>query len=90
MRRGRGGGTDAGHDGAGWRQYYNFGQSELVDKAEFQRRIRALVEDGRKDGPLFLVFHGSSQDIKSAPFLSLPLPPSPSPFPSRPPRRPPR
>ena len=67
---GEGGGALCGLGLTRCRQFYNFGQSELVDKHEFKRRICELVEQYKKEGPLFLVFHDNSQDIKSAASLS--------------------
>ena len=49
------------------RQYYNFGKSIDVNKHEFKDRIRELIEKHKKEGPLFLVFHDASQDVKSVP-----------------------
>ncbi|KAH9951611.1 hypothetical protein B0H21DRAFT_183121 [Amylocystis lapponica] len=49
---------------AQYRDNYNFGQSEDVSKDEFRDRICALVAAHSAAGPLFLVFHDSSQDIK--------------------------
>ncbi|KAH9943465.1 uncharacterized protein BXZ73DRAFT_97505 [Epithele typhae] len=46
------------------RKHYNFGTSEIVSRAEFKQRIRDLIAQNRADGPLFLVFHDNSQDIK--------------------------
>ncbi|OCH94131.1 hypothetical protein OBBRIDRAFT_770486 [Obba rivulosa] len=46
------------------RNYYNFGQSEDVDKKTFKRKICELIADHRALGPLFLIFHDNSQDIK--------------------------
>ncbi|KAL6309686.1 hypothetical protein BKA93DRAFT_849857 [Sparassis latifolia] len=46
------------------RDYYNFGQSEEVSKQAFKERICALVDEHSARGPLFLVFHDNSQDIK--------------------------
>ncbi|KAM5540481.1 hypothetical protein V8D89_005939 [Ganoderma adspersum] len=43
---------------------YNFGESIQVNKHEFKDRIRDLIETYRKAGPLFLVFHDSSGDLK--------------------------
>jgi hypothetical protein len=47
-------------------QNYNFGKSEDVSKAGFKNRICDLVSglSGPSRGPLFLVFHDNSQDIK--------------------------
>ncbi len=42
-----------------------------MNKQEFKDRIRELVETYRKAGPLFLVFHDSSGDLKSASHPSL-------------------
>ncbi|KAI0650785.1 hypothetical protein C8Q79DRAFT_901946 [Trametes meyenii] len=46
------------------RAFYNFGQSEVVDKRAFKQRIQGLIARLRESGPVFLVFHDSSQDIK--------------------------
>ncbi|RDX55588.1 hypothetical protein OH76DRAFT_1396980 [Lentinus brumalis] len=46
------------------REFYNFGQSIDVDKHEFRDRIRGLIDKHREHGPLFLVFHDHSQDVK--------------------------
>ncbi|KAI6034344.1 hypothetical protein BKA83DRAFT_4188596 [Pisolithus microcarpus] len=46
------------------RDHFSFGKSEEVNKATFKRRIQALIEDAKKSGPLFLVFHDNNQDIK--------------------------
>ena len=37
-----------------------------MNKHEFKDRIRELIEKHKKEGPLFLVFHDASQDVKSA------------------------
>ena len=37
-----------------------------MNKREFKERICELIETYRKAGPLFLVFHDSSGDLKSA------------------------
>lgn len=41
-----------------------------MNKHEFKDRIRDLIERYRKAGPLFLVFHDSSGDLKLATRLS--------------------
>ncbi|CCM03189.1 uncharacterized protein FIBRA_05311 [Fibroporia radiculosa] len=46
------------------RDHYSFGKSEIVDKMTFRQRIRDMIADHRAAGPLFLVFHDNSQDIK--------------------------
>ncbi|KAI0774246.1 hypothetical protein C8Q74DRAFT_1269130 [Fomes fomentarius] len=46
------------------RNRYNFSRSEDVNKGEFKQRICDMVSKYRAVGPLFLVFHGSSQDVK--------------------------
>jgi hypothetical protein len=45
-------------------QRYNFGETEFIDKKQFKERIQGLISDLTKKGPLFLVFHDNSQDIK--------------------------
>ncbi|KAF9247299.1 hypothetical protein BU15DRAFT_38431 [Melanogaster broomeanus] len=47
-----------------YKEYFSFGKSEEVDKATFKRRIQTLVSDLQSAGPLFLIFHDNSQDIK--------------------------
>ncbi|KAI0832389.1 hypothetical protein BC628DRAFT_1310050 [Trametes gibbosa] len=46
------------------REFYNFGQSEVVTKHAFKQRIQELIAKHREAGPLFLVFHDHSQDVK--------------------------
>ncbi|EMD40754.1 hypothetical protein CERSUDRAFT_111333 [Gelatoporia subvermispora B] len=46
------------------RDFYNFGKSEDVDKRTFKQRIRDLIAEHCAKGPLFLIFHDNSQDIK--------------------------
>ncbi|KAI6163017.1 hypothetical protein EDD17DRAFT_1693935 [Pisolithus thermaeus] len=46
------------------RDHFSFGKSEEVNKATFKRRIQALIEECKKSGPLFLIFHDNNQDIK--------------------------
>lgn len=46
------------------RQYFAFGTSEEVNKATFKNRIQTLIADLQSAGPLFLVFHDNSQDMK--------------------------
>ncbi|KAI1795205.1 hypothetical protein LXA43DRAFT_970852 [Ganoderma leucocontextum] len=46
------------------KDHYNFGKSIDVNKHEFKHRIHELIETYRKAGPLFLVFHDSSGDLK--------------------------
>ncbi|KAI0335439.1 hypothetical protein GY45DRAFT_1316760 [Cubamyces sp. BRFM 1775] len=46
------------------REFYNFGPSEVVNRSTFKQRIQDLINEHRSTGPLFLVFHDSSQDIK--------------------------
>ncbi|KAH9853500.1 hypothetical protein C2E23DRAFT_777126 [Lenzites betulinus] len=46
------------------REFYNFGKSEVVTRHEFKRRIQELVGKLREAGPVFLVFHDHSQDVK--------------------------
>lgn len=37
-----------------------------MNKDQFQQRICEMIDEHRASGPLFLVFHDHSQDIKSA------------------------
>ncbi|KAI0771598.1 hypothetical protein BD413DRAFT_613103 [Trametes elegans] len=46
------------------REFYKFGDSEIVNRATFRQRIQDLISQPKKEGPLFLVFHDASQDIK--------------------------
>ncbi|CAL1700743.1 unnamed protein product [Somion occarium] len=48
----------------GNRDRYNFGDSENVDKRTFRERIHKLMTDHLTKGPLYLVFHDPSQDVK--------------------------
>lgn len=59
--------------------HYNFGESEIVKKKEFKRRIHSLITSIASPGPLFLVFHDASQDLKYLGELSAPIN-SPSPI----------
>lgn len=45
-------------------QNYNFGHSQVVDKATLKHELHAKIGKALETGPLFLVFHDSSQDIK--------------------------
>ncbi|KAH9899896.1 hypothetical protein C8Q73DRAFT_681374 [Cubamyces lactineus] len=46
------------------REFYNFGPSEVVSRSTFKQRIQDLINEHKATGPLFLIFHDSSQDIK--------------------------
>ncbi|KIK92712.1 hypothetical protein PAXRUDRAFT_13075 [Paxillus rubicundulus Ve08.2h10] len=46
------------------RERFSFGTSEEVSKTTFKQRIQTLVSELQTAGPLFLVFHDNSQDIK--------------------------
>ncbi|KAI0092013.1 hypothetical protein BDY19DRAFT_990761 [Irpex rosettiformis] len=48
----------------GNRDHYNFGQSEQVHKSVVKDRVRSIINEAQERGPVFLVFHDSSQDIK--------------------------
>jgi hypothetical protein len=45
-------------------QNYNFGTTETIKKMLFGARVRQFVADLAVKGPVFLVFHDNSQDIK--------------------------
>lgn len=45
------------------RDCYAFGRSEVIPRAEFIRRIRALIRPENHEGPVYLVFHDHSQDV---------------------------
>ncbi|PPQ68001.1 hypothetical protein CVT26_007364 [Gymnopilus dilepis] len=45
-------------------QNYQHGESEIVKKATFRERIVALIDSLREYGPVFLIFHDNSQDVK--------------------------
>ncbi|KAF9446955.1 hypothetical protein P691DRAFT_803252 [Macrolepiota fuliginosa MF-IS2] len=47
-----------------YRYAYNFGTSEKIPRSTFKSRVRELIEQLRAEGPLYLVFHDNSQDIK--------------------------
>ncbi|KAI0773443.1 hypothetical protein BC629DRAFT_1291073 [Irpex lacteus] len=49
----------------GNRDHYNFGQSEQIPKSAIKDRVRSVIDEARAAGPLFLVFHDSSQDMKT-------------------------
>lgn len=46
------------------RQNYTFGTSETIKKAAFKKRIQDLIRSLSEYGPIFLVFHDNSQDVK--------------------------
>ncbi|KAK7060577.1 hypothetical protein VNI00_001343 [Paramarasmius palmivorus] len=48
----------------GNRDHYNFGESQIITKAEFKRRIQGLFQRLRSMGTCFLVFHDPTQDVK--------------------------
>ncbi|KAI0796695.1 hypothetical protein C8Q75DRAFT_206669 [Abortiporus biennis] len=58
------------------KENYLFGVSEEVSKAEFKRKICELIGKYQQGGPLFLIFHDPSQDIKDlrSPAIDAPLP----------------
>ncbi|KAH8113271.1 hypothetical protein DFH11DRAFT_1856907 [Phellopilus nigrolimitatus] len=45
------------------RNNYNFGQSEVLNKATFKKEISGMITEFQKLGPLFLVFHDCNQDV---------------------------
>ncbi|KDR83650.1 hypothetical protein GALMADRAFT_86044 [Galerina marginata CBS 339.88] len=47
-----------------YRYNYTHGESEIVKKAVFKERIHDLIKSLAEYGPIFLVFHDNSQDIK--------------------------
>lgn len=56
-------------------QAYNFGESEKIPRSTFKGRVRSLIERLKETGPLYLVFHDNSQDIKymKSPVIDAPL-----------------
>ncbi|GJE84206.1 hypothetical protein PsYK624_002820 [Phanerochaete sordida] len=44
--------------------WYDYGDSELVPKRELKDRVAALIHESAANGPLYLVFHDASQDVK--------------------------
>ncbi|KAJ7764971.1 hypothetical protein DFH07DRAFT_810985 [Mycena maculata] len=46
------------------REHYNFGESVEITKAGLKRKIADLISDMHRHGPVFLVFHDPSQDMK--------------------------
>jgi len=55
------------------RDRYSFGHSENVDKETFGHKVCALIEKHQKPGPLFLIFHDPSQDLKYLRLLKAPV-----------------
>ncbi|KIL68062.1 hypothetical protein M378DRAFT_158568 [Amanita muscaria Koide BX008] len=57
------------------RDDFSFGQSEVTRKLEFKQKICNLITSLQRYGPLFLVFHDNSQDIKylGSPSIEAPL-----------------
>ena len=56
-------------------QFYDFGQSEDVTMKQLKERIHNMIHSMATPGPLFLVFHDNSQDIKylRSPEIDAPL-----------------
>ncbi|KAG6336841.1 hypothetical protein ID866_2237 [Astraeus odoratus] len=46
------------------RDHFVFGKSEEVNRATFKQRIQTLIEELKKSGPVFLIFHDNNQDMK--------------------------
>lgn len=46
------------------RMWYDYGKSDLIPKRELKQRVSELFSECTATGPLFLVFHDASQDIK--------------------------
>jgi len=55
------------------REHYLFGESQEVNKAELKRKICDLISGMRHHGPIFLVFHDPSQDMKILKSLEVPV-----------------
>ncbi|KAL0949460.1 hypothetical protein HGRIS_009514 [Hohenbuehelia grisea] len=47
------------------RQNFGFGKSEILSKRDFRQRILDLISGLREKGPVYLVFHDHSQDLKA-------------------------
>lgn len=54
-------------------QDYSFGASEVVPKSVFKEKICHLISSMHRYGPVVLVFHDNSQDIKLVSFLKCTL-----------------
>ncbi|KAJ7283553.1 hypothetical protein C8J57DRAFT_1292881 [Mycena rebaudengoi] len=54
-------------------QNYNFGESEIITKPGLKDKICSLISDLERFGPVFLVFHDPSQDIKYLKQLGAPI-----------------
>ncbi|EIM88114.1 uncharacterized protein STEHIDRAFT_138556 [Stereum hirsutum FP-91666 SS1] len=48
----------------GNRDNYSFGESETIPKKAFAKRINDMIDTLAKNGPVFLIFHDHSQDVK--------------------------
>ncbi|EKM59229.1 uncharacterized protein PHACADRAFT_85898 [Phanerochaete carnosa HHB-10118-sp] len=46
------------------RMNYDYGESEFVPKRQLKERVANLINESAPAGPLFLIFHDASQDIK--------------------------
>ncbi|KAJ7454894.1 hypothetical protein B0H11DRAFT_2067946 [Mycena galericulata] len=55
------------------REHYNFGKSEEIGKAKLKTKISDLISEMMGHGPLFLVFHDPSGDIKTLKRLEAPV-----------------
>ncbi|KAJ6598966.1 hypothetical protein DFH09DRAFT_1129679 [Mycena vulgaris] len=55
------------------RTHYNFGDSVEVSKLDLKDTISRLISGMLENGPVFLVFHDPSQDLKTFKILDIPL-----------------
>jgi len=55
------------------RKHYQFGQTVEVSKKVFKSKVSSVITDMHSRGPIFLVFHDPSQDIKTLKKLEVPL-----------------
>lgn len=45
-------------------QKYDYGESEILPRADFRDKIRALIESLKQYGVVFLIFHDAASDIQ--------------------------
>ncbi|KAK0242647.1 hypothetical protein EDD85DRAFT_297073 [Armillaria nabsnona] len=55
------------------RMNYDFGESQVISKKELPEYIEEMIQDLAQYGPIFLVFHDNSQDIRYLQQIKAPI-----------------
>ncbi|KAJ6628714.1 hypothetical protein B0H10DRAFT_1777313 [Mycena sp. CBHHK59/15] len=55
------------------REHYNFGQTQEETISELKTKISSLISDLHRYGPVYLVFHDYTQDMKTLTMLGAPV-----------------